>query len=58
MVAFPPLVLSLSFFLFLQAALVYSEGIIICQYAYLVPARLGCHVLSLEAERRWAAGRG
>eukprot|EP00887_Chlorella_sp_A99_P004668 scaffold4.g4668.t1 len=32
-----------------QAALVYSESIIICQYAYLVPAKLGLEVLGIHS---------
>lgn len=35
-----------------QAALMYSEGIIITQYAYLVPTRLGCHFISEDLERK------
>lgn len=38
-----------------QAALVYSEGIIIAQYAYLVPTRLACPAITPELARRWVA---
>lgn len=38
-----------------QAALVYSEGIIIAQYAYLVPTRLACPAITPELARRWGA---
>lgn len=37
----------------LQAALMYSEGIIIAQYAFLVPTRLGCSFISPELVHRW-----
>ncbi len=36
-------------------ALVLSEAIIIAQYAYLVPTRLGCHFISPDIVRRWVS---
>lgn len=40
----------------MQVALIYSEFIIIVQYAYQVPSRLGCSFITPQLEYRCEGG--